>query len=272
MMTSRRAALHTLVGAYVMDAVAGSDLADFERHLLTCEQCREDVRGLREAAAHLATATAVTPRPELREQTLQAAGRIRQLPPVVPGQPAHRGIGWRRAGWHRAGWRRAGRPRSAAAAARSWLPRLAASAAIVLAVTAIVLGVHMSAMQGRMSAMEQRDSAIAAILGSHDATTLTAQVRNGGTATVVMSHRARALVFTASGLTRLPSSKAYELWLMGPAGDTPAGMLPSGHHGMSGPMVVSRLAPGDRLGLTIEPSAGTGRPTSAPVVLVALSP
>jgi anti-sigma-K factor RskA len=262
MMTSRRAALHTLVGAYVMDAVAGSDRADFERHLLTCEQCREDVRGLREAAAHLATATAVTPRPELREQTLQAAGRIRQLPPVVPGQPAHRGIGWRRAGWHRAGWRRAGRPRSAAAAARSWLPRLAASAAIVLAVTAIVLGAHISAMQGRMSAM----------VGSHDATTLTAQVRNGGTATVVMSHRARALVFTASGLTRLPSSKAYELWLMGPAGDTPAGMLPSGHHGMSGPMVVSRLAPGDRLGLTIEPSAGTGRPTSAPVVLVALSP
>jgi hypothetical protein len=261
-----------------MDAVVGSDRADFERHLLTCEQCREDVRGLREAAAHLAIATAVPPRPELREQTVRAAGRIRQLPPVVPGQPARRGIGWSRAGRRRAGRRRdgwlvrAGRPRSAAAAVRSWLPRLAASAAIVLAVTAIVLGVHMSAMQGRMSAMEQRDSTIAAILGSHDATTLTAQVRNGGTATVVMSHRARALVFTASGLTTLPPSKAYELWLMGPDGDTPAGMLPSGHHGMSGPMVVSRLAPGDRLGLTIEPSAGTGRPTSAPVVLVALSP
>ena len=127
-------------------------------------------------------------------------------------------------------------------------------------------------MQGRLSAMEQRDSAIAAVLGSHDATTLTAQVRTGGTATVVMSHRARALVFTASGLTRLPASKAYELWLMGPAGDTPAGLLPSGHHGMSGPVVVSRLAPGDRLGLTIEPSAGTGRPTSAPVVMVALGP
>ena len=87
-----------------------------------------------------------------------------------------------------------------------------------------------------------------------------------------MSHRARALVFIASGLTRLPASKAYELWLMGPAGATPAGMLPSGHHGMSGPVVVSRLAPGDRLGLTIEPSAGTGQPTSAPVVMVALGP
>ena len=98
-------------------------------------------------------------------------------------------------------------------------------------------------MQGRLSAAEQRDNAIAAVLGAHDATTLTAQVRTGGTATVVMSHRASALVFIGSGLTRLPASKAYELWLMGPAGPTPAGMLPAGHHGMSGPVVVSRLAP-----------------------------
>jgi anti-sigma-K factor RskA len=246
-MRARRSALHTLVGAYVMDAVSGRDQADFERHLLTCEQCRDDVRGLREATAHLAAAAAVAPRPELREQTLQAAERIRQLPPVVAG----------------------GR---VAAPARPWLPRLAAAAAVVLAVTAIVLGVHLSVMQGRLSRMEQRDNAIAAVLGARDARTLTAQVRTGGTATVVMSHRARALVFTASGLTRLPASKAYELWLMGPAGATQAGMLPSGHHGMSGPVVVNRLAPGDRLGLTIEPSAGTGRPTSAPVVMVALGP
>jgi anti-sigma factor RsiW len=250
-MRGRRGALHTLVGAYVMDAVTGRDQAGFERHLLSCEQCQDDVRGLREATAHLAAAAAVAPRPELREQTMRSAERIRQLPPFVPGQPARHG----------------GRVR-----ARSWLPRLVAGAAIVLAVIAIFLGVHASTMQARLGALEQRDSAITAILGSHDATMLTADVRTGGTATVVMSHRARALVFTASGLTRLPTSKVYELWLMGPGGPTPAGMLPSGHHGMSGPVVVNQLAPGDRLGLTIEPSAGTGRPTSALVVLVALGP
>jgi anti-sigma-K factor RskA len=269
-MRSRRGALHTLVGAYVMDAVTGGDRADFERHLLSCEQCRDDVHGLREATAHLAAAVAVTPRPALREQTVRAAERIRQLPPLVPAEPSPRAASWRRAGSRPlAGlrWLAAG-----GAAPRSWLPRLIAAAATAVAVIAIVLGVHLSAMQARLTALEQRDSAIAAVLGSHDATTLTAQVRTGGTATVVMSHRAHALVFTANGLTRLPTSKAYELWLMGPGGATPAGMLPSGHHGMSGPVVVSRLAPGDRLGLTIEPSAGTGRPTSAPVVMVALGP
>jgi len=265
-MRARRAALHTLVGAYVLDAVAGHDQSDFERHLLTCDQCRDDVRGLREAAAHLAAAAAVPPRPALREQTVQAAGRIRQLPPLVAGQPSGHRPGWRRAA---AGLRLTGR---GTPMAHPWLVRLAAVAAMALAATAIVLGVHLSAMRARMSAIEQRDSAIAAVLGARDATTLTAQVRTGGTATVVMSHRARALVFMASGLGKLPVSKAYELWLMGPAGATPAGMLPASHHGMSGPLVVSRLAPGDRLGLTIEPSAGTGQPTSAPVVTVVLGP
>jgi Anti-sigma-K factor rskA len=266
-MRARRSALHTLVGAYAMDAVADWEREGFERHLVTCDQCREDVRGLREAVAHLASAAAVPPRPELREQTVRAAEQIRQLPPVVTGDAQrHRVIGRRHVGGSRGvGWRRG-------IAGRSWLPTIAAGVAAVLAVTAIVLGVHLVSMQSRISAMEQRDGAIAAVLGSHDATTLTAQVRTGGTATVVMSHHARALVFTASGLTRLPGTKAYELWLMGPAGATPAGMLPAGHHDMSGPVVVSRLAPGDQLGLTIEPSTGSGHPTSVPVVLVALGP
>ena len=265
-MRARGAALHTLVGAYAMDAVSEKDRAAFERHLLTCEQCREDVRGLRETAAHLAAAAAVPPRPELRSPTLRAAERIRQLPPVVPGEQAGRHGG-----------------RSLLAARRllvgggsggrhPWMVRLAACTAVALAVTAIVLGVHLSTMQGRLSAAQQRDNAIAAVLGAHDTTTLTAQVRTGGTATVVMSHRTRTLVFIGNDLARLPASKAYELWLMGPGGPTSAGVLAAAHHGMTGPVVVSRLAPGDRLGLTVEPSAGSGRPTSAPVVMVALGP
>jgi hypothetical protein len=143
---------------------------------------------------------------------------------------------------------------------------------MALAASAIVLGVHLSVMQSRISAMEQRDRAIAAVLSAHDATTLIAQVRTGGTATLVMSHQARALVFTATGLRSLPASKAYELWVMSRTGTTAAGMLPPDRHGMSGPVVVSRLAPGDLLGITIEPSTGTGQPTSAPVVMVALGP
>jgi anti-sigma-K factor RskA len=265
-MRNRAAALHTLLGAYVLDAVPDRDRAEFERHLRTCGPCREDVRGLREATARLAGAAAVTPRPELREQTLQAAVRMRQLPPLVPDQPESltRRL-TRRPAPPRASW-----ARSSGAGRRSWPARLAAGAAAILAAAAIGFGLRAHAMQDSLTAAQERDSAIAAVLGSRDAVSLTARVSTGGTATVVMSHRARALVFTANGLTRLPASKTYELWLMGPAGERPAGMLPPARHGMTGPMVVGQLAGGDRLGLTVEPSAGSPRPTSAQIVLVGL--
>ena len=264
-MRSRGTGLHTLVGAFVMDAVQDADRAEFERHLQTCEPCREEVCSLREATARLAEAAAVAPRPELRDQTLRAAVRMRQLPPLVTEQPASFG-------------RRLARPlarrtklaRLRAPGAASWPMRIAATVAVVLAVAAIVLGLDARSMQRTLTAAQQRESDIAAVLGARDAIRLTAHVSGGGTATVVMSHRARTLVFIAKGLEQLPSSKAYELWLMGPTGNRPAGMLPPPRHGMSGPMVVGRLAGGDRLGLTVEPSAGSSRPTSPPIVMVGL--
>jgi anti-sigma-K factor RskA len=63
---------------------------------------------------------------------------------------------------------------------------------------------------------------------------------------------------------------AYELWLAGPAGAAPAGMLPPGHRGMSGPMVVGGLARGEQLELTVEPASGSRQPTSAPIVRLVL--
>ena len=252
-MGERQTGLHTLVGAYVLDAVEDDDRAQFERHLLSCEPCRDEVRGLREATARLGAAAAITPRPELRQSTTQAAAVIRQLPPAVAENPVV--VGPQRGRW------RGGR-----AIRRPWLAGVAAGLTAVLAVTAVVLGLHAVAMQQRLAAQEQRDSAMTAVLGAHDAVVVTAAVGTGGTATVVMSHQARALVFTASGLARLPGVLAYELWLAGPAGITPAGMLPPGHRGMSGPMIVGGLGRGEQLELTVEPASGSRQPTSAPIV------
>ena len=261
-MRARGAGLHTLVGAYVMDAVPERDRASFERHLQTCEQCSDDVRGLREAAARLAGAVAIAPRPELREQTLQAAGRLRQLPPVVVAEQPQ-GLALRLSTA-----RRLFQPGDTGPSA--WLARIAALAAVLVAIAAVAVGLHLRSMESRLSADQRREAAIAAILGAHDETTLTARISTGGTATVVMSHRADALVFIAKGLSELPASKAYELWLMGPAGDKAAGMLGPAHGGMTGPMVVRHLRSGDQLGVTVEPAAGSPRPTSAPIVMVGL--
>jgi anti-sigma-K factor RskA len=261
-MRGRGSQLHTLVGAYVMDALPPAERAEFERHLLGCEQCREDVRGLRETTAALAFGASEQPRPQLRDSTLRAASNLRQLPPELPGERSRRAS--------RAS--RRSRPSTwlAGSFPRHWVSRAAVGATVVLAIAAVLLGVHASSMQQRLSLAEQRDHDIAAVLGAPDATTLTAKVSTGGMARVVMSHRASALVVITSGLPALPPSEGYEVWLMSPAGDRPVGMLPPPRAGMTDPMFVGQLRRGDRLGLTVEPAGGSRQPTSAPIVLVSL--
>jgi hypothetical protein len=249
-MSLRRADPHTLAGAYAMDAITPADRDRFEQHLAGCESCRQEISGLHEATARLAAAVAVQPPPALREAALHSVARTRQLPPVVPGS-AH--------------W-------AGGAARRRWLPRLALGLAGGLAAVAIALGMAWGGAQNRLDQAQLHSRAIAAVLGASDATMLTAQINTGGTATVVMSHRNRSLVFTAAGLRALPAAESYELWLMGPAGDRPAGMLPGARPGPAGPMVVSGLAAGDHVGLTVEPDRGSARPTSAPVMMLDLGP
>ena len=91
-----------------------------------------------------------------------------------------------------------------------------------------------------------------------------------GTAALHAALLAAFCVLAATGLRILPSSRCYELWLMGPGGDKPAGMLPGPGNGMAGPVLATGLLPGDRLGLTIEPAGGSAHPTAPVIALVAL--
>jgi anti-sigma-K factor RskA len=264
-MTDGRPEPHTLAGAYALDALAGTDLARFERHLARCQQCAQEIRGLREATARLATAAAAEPPPGLTERALAAAAQTRQLPPATPGSaapwPARRPSRTRPAG---------SRSRAAATLRRAWIPRLALAAAAAAIAVAGFLGVAAHTAAHRPSGQQLRARAIAAVLTAPDVTMLSARVTTGGTATIVMSLRHRELVFAAAGLRQLPSSQCYELWLMGPGGDRPAGMLPGPRQGMTGPVIASGLTAGDRLGLTIEPAGGAPRPSTTMILAIAL--
>ncbi len=250
--------LHTLAGAYALDAVSDADRARFEQHLARCEACVQEIRGLREATARLGAAAAVRPRAALKEQALRAAAQTRQLPPITRQTPPvpH------------------GRAASTAIAAasglrqRSWLPRLATALAAVFLAVAVTMGALAMGARHDLDQEQVQGHAIAAVLTAPDMIMLTARVTTGGTATVLESRHQRSLVFTAAGLPALPSAKRYELWLMGPGGTRPAGMLPQSRAGMVGPMIVSGVAAGDRVGLTVEPAGGSGRPTSAPVMML----
>jgi anti-sigma-K factor RskA len=248
---------HTLAGAYAMDAISERDRARFERHLAGCQECTQEIASLREATARLGAATAVTPPAGLKERVMAAAAMTRQQPPATaePDASARAGVMVRAGTWLRS---------------LAWPGRLAmaAAAAAVVAVLAlaVVFGVSNGSIRQQLSQAQASSQQIAAVLTAHDAQMMTGPVAGGGTATIVMSHSRHALVFTAAGLRVLPASRGYELWLIGPAGTRPVGMLAMGSHGMTGPVIASGLRQGDHLALTAEPAAGASQP-SAPMML-----
>jgi anti-sigma factor RsiW len=239
-----RSDLHTLTGAYVLDAL--DDPAEqhrFARHLRRCQPCGAEVRGLREVATALAIAATALPPPAMRERVMTAVRQTRQLPPET-AKPAA-----------------AGRLRP--------VPVLAAVAALAIAV-ACVLGIRLASTQGELTAAQARARAIGAVLSAPDARTLSARSTAGGLLRVVVSAAGRDLVVTGAGLRPLPGGRVYQLWLMGPPGTRSAGLLPAATSGRAGPALATGLDPGDKLGMTVEPAGGTSMPTTTPVLVLPL--
>ena len=186
---------------------------------------------------------------------MAAAAMTRQQPPVTsdaeprPGRP---GAAARPGAWLRA------------LAGRGWQVRLAVAAGAVAAVivlgAAVVFGVSNGTMRQRLNQAQVSSQQIAAVLTAQDAVMMTGTVAGGGTATIVMSHARHALVFTAAGLRPLPTSRGYELWLIGADGDRAVAMLRPGSNQMTGPVIASGLRSGDQLALTAEPAGGSDRP------------
>lgn len=121
-----------------------------------------------------------------------------------------------------------------------------------------------------LSAAQAENPAIAALMSAPDARTTSVATSAGGTATVISSLRQAAIVFTSSGLRALAATEVYELWFIGHGGARPAGLVPPPGDGGTSPVLASGLAPGDKVGVTIEPAGGTAAPTTPPIVVMAL--
>ncbi len=241
--------LHVLTGSYVLDAVSDTEREEFERHLQHCPTCDAEVRGLRETAARLALACAMTPPARMERRVLAAAYQTRQLPPLSADRP-RRALPGRRAV-----------PRRGALASRRALPRrLAVLAAAAGVAAAVALGITQQSAQHQLD--QARATAIARVVTAPDAHVETARTSAGGSVTVVTSAALREAVVSASGMASLPSSRVYQVWVMSPSGARSAGLM----HGSS--LLASAVRPGDRIGITVEPAGGTARPTTTPVAVL----
>ncbi|HET9141654.1 anti-sigma factor, partial [Actinophytocola sp.] len=177
--------VHVLTGAYVLNAVSELERVEFERHLAACEACGAEVGELREAAARLGRAATLPAPPHLKARVLAEIGRVRQLPPTLTPLRTRR-------------------------TPSRWALRLSSAAAAVLLVVSAALGVLL--VREQQSGEESQK--IVAILQADDARVVTAEVDNGGSATVVMSRSQNRAVVLTAGMGRLQPGQVYQAWMV----------------------------------------------------------
>ncbi|TDD78960.1 anti-sigma factor [Actinomadura rubrisoli] len=275
-----RADVHALAGAYALDAVDDAgERRLFEAHLARCEACAAELREFAATAAWLGMAVAERPPSGLRGRVLARIPHVRQLPPARatgrdPGTEPDRKAERRadRKAKRRAD-RKAERGRARGAGRVSgglrisprrtrrwrWAGVLVAACLAVAASAGVVVRERERAQRA-----EAAYGDVASVLSAPDARSASGRATGGGTVTVVASAARGRAVVAAWGLRGLPSSRVYQVWLIGPDGPRSAGLLP----GRSGPLPTGPWRDSDRVGLTVEPAGGSARPTSAPIVLL----
>jgi anti-sigma-K factor RskA len=219
------------VGAYLLGALPELEAQAFERHVMSCAECRDEVERLRQAAETL---------PRSVEQFEPPPGLRRSLMDVVAAEARERaGEG------ARAPSRRFGLPRLAV----GW-PRLAwAAAALVLVGAGLGLGIDRATRGGT----SERVVAASTSLPGASAWLV---VRGGSAATL-----------RVAGLPVLRGGQVYEVWVERAGAVRPAGALFEVHsNGTGAAAIPRRLVSGDRVLVTRERAGGVQQPTEAPVI------
>jgi anti-sigma-K factor RskA len=238
--------LHTLTGAYAVDALDGAERERFEHHLNRCQSCDHEVRGMQETATRLALAVARVPPAGLKAAVLTSAAHTRQHPPVIEVGPLPE-------------------PRA------RWRPRLAVTVAAVASAIVIALGVTLGVQRSELDQARTQQRGVAAVLNAPGARLVTERTSLGGTTTVVVARQLGKMVFISSGLPALSDARVYQLWLLQPDGGAiSAGLLPRASGGQTAPVLAAGWKPGDRVGVTVEPAGGTKAPTTQPIVALSV--
>ena len=239
--------IHTLAGAFALDALTEIERASFARHLATCDSCALEAAELTETAARLA-ATVVQPAPHrLRASVLAEVARTHQVAADAPRR--------RRSGW--------------AAVPRRWAVAAVAAGTIAVAGVATVWTVE----QHRISEVQQQartnQASLINVLAAGDAHVESSTLTGGGAMIVAASRKLDAGVVLISDLPAAPDGKAYQIWLVtGSSAKSLAVLPPRAGSAMAD---VTLLGAADHVAVTVEPAGGSPAPTSAPIGAVALA-
>jgi anti-sigma-K factor RskA len=279
---SERPDLHTLTGAYAVDALPADEQTLFEAHLAVCDACEQEVQELQATAARLGATSVARPPAELRSRILAEIDGIRQERPEPVVDPT------------------VDEP-----AARRVVPRWVATglgiAAALLVVAVGGLAVVVDSLQGQVNELELvagaaeqtsdelrtvterltdlerqatdtmvlTSSALADVLAAPDAVTVSV-THDDVLGRVVASPTRGEAVFIAEGWEPAPHEHTYVLWLITPDGAAPAGLFDPDDQGRATRVMTGDVARATAVGITIEPEGGSPVPSDEPMMVLQL--
>ncbi|KQX62790.1 anti-sigma factor domain-containing protein [Angustibacter sp. Root456] len=229
--------LHTLTGAYALDALDDPERREFEAHLAECESCTEEVRGLRATGAMLGVAAASGVPASFRDSVMEQVRATRQLPPVSDAGTVTSLL------------------RRSRVASRTFLAVAAALVVVAGSLGAVAVQQHREAVR-----VEQAASQMAAVLAAPDAR----QIDGGGVARVIVAPSEGKAVFVGQKLPATDAQHVLQLWVID-GGARSVGLI----HG-SQALLATGVTPGAKLGVTVEPAGGSKQPTTAPIMTMDL--
>jgi anti-sigma-K factor RskA len=238
--------VHTLTGAYALNALDPDERAEFETHLAECPDCTHEVAELRATAARLGAAVALTPPENLKQRVMVTIASTRQERPsglrLVGGDPNRR---------------------------RTWTMRISVAAAVIAVAAAGTFGgIAISAnsalhtAQSQLSQAQQQYGPVAQLLRASDLRVARGTAA-GGSATLLTSQKLGRSVLVTAHMPVQAVNKTYQVWAMGPAGAASLAVL---GNGSGGTFTLGGLGSATTIGITLEPAGGSRQPTSAPIM------
>ena len=257
--------IHGAVGAYVLNALEGREVNEFEAHLAGCATCQREVVEFRETATELSLLSRTAPPPALKESVMAAIAGVRVLPPeegaIEPDQASIAA----EAVPHRALDEVLAEPNDELAVRRQRRTTRVLSLAVA-AVTVVAL-----ALGGWALSLSQRQPPVASataeteLLRAPDLKAYTIDLKDGGKATFVASKSLNRALFSSSDLPALKEDETYQLWtlagpLTAPTRVTADALVGAG--GASKQWFTGPVAQSDALAISIEKAGGASAPTN----------
>ncbi|KAA9161375.1 anti-sigma factor [Amycolatopsis acidicola] len=240
--------VHTLTGAYALDALDELERRQFERHLAECPECRQEVAELRATAVRLGLAVSEEPPATMKQAVLNRIAGVRQDPP----RPA--------------------RPEKQRRERSPWAIRLVSVAAAVAVAAAVGLGVvalntqsELDQTRGELSQARGQANEVAELLAAQDLQAIPGTGAKVGEGSVMVSRQLNRGMLLVAGMPDQPSTSTYQAWAI--VNGTPHSIGVLGPGGTStAPLVFDGIQGVDEIAMTVEPAGGSAKPTTEPSV------